>query len=116
MALFGTVRRWRATSPTDRVPYLRACIELLWIHSALMVRRSYPEITDADEQVASDQHPFGPEDVNRARRYARWLDMVSHRRFIRASCLDRSLALHRWLRREGMPSHLCIGVRKEGNL
>lgn len=50
----------------------------------------------------------------RAWRYAHWLDVASRHHVVRARCLHRSLVLNRWLLREGIPSHLRIGVRKEG--
>ena len=53
------------------------------------------------------------EDLARARRYAHWLDVASRHHVVRARCLHRSLVLHWWLRREGLPSELRIGVLKE---
>jgi hypothetical protein len=52
--------------------------------------------------------------LSRARRYAGLLESVSRVPFLRARCLQRSLALYLWLRGEGVASELCIGVRKEG--
>ena len=54
-----------------------------------------------------------PRRLRRARRFAGWLEQASHRHAVRARCLHRSLALHAWLRRKGLPSELKIGVRKE---
>jgi hypothetical protein len=51
--------------------------------------------------------------LRRTRRFAGWLETASHRHVVRARCLHRSLALHAWLRRKGLPSELRIGVRKE---
>ena len=60
----------------------------------------------------------GPAEVNRsdfsgAERYARRINMAARFHPVNARCLHKSLVLHRWLRREGLPSHLRIGVLKE---
>jgi hypothetical protein len=54
-------------------------------------------------------------ELARALRYARWINAASRRHYVRGQCLHRSLVLHCWLQREGLPSHLRIGVRKAGN-
>jgi hypothetical protein len=68
--------------------------------------------------TATDHAHVGPAAVDtaailRARRYARWLQAAARYQPVRAECLHRSLALHWWLRREGLASRLQIGVRKE---
>jgi hypothetical protein len=56
-----------------------------------------------------------PEDqVRRAQTYARWLRRAARHHVIRAECLHQSLALHGWLRGDGIPSKLEIGVHREG--
>jgi hypothetical protein len=50
----------------------------------------------------------------RAGRYAGLLERASRVPFLRGRCLQRSLALHLWLRGEGLASDLRIGVRKDG--
>ena len=45
--------------------------------------------------------------------YVAALETTAGRHFVRAHCLHKSVALHFWLRREGLPSELRIGVRKE---
>jgi hypothetical protein len=54
-------------------------------------------------------------ELERALRYARWINAASRRHYVRGQCLHRSLVLHCWLQREGLPSRLRIGVRKAGN-
>lgn len=66
-----------------------------------------PVNLDGGRRVRASQH-------TRAGRFAFWLEVASRRHVIRARCLHRSLALHIWLRRKGLPSHLRIGVRKSG--
>lgn len=55
------------------------------------------------------------DDLARARRYARWIARAAQMQPIPAQCLARSLTLHWWLRREGAPSVLRIGVAKDGS-
>jgi hypothetical protein len=52
--------------------------------------------------------------LGRAERYARSIEAAARYHPVRARCLHRALVLHRWLRREGLPSELRIGVRKLG--
>jgi hypothetical protein len=49
---------------------------------------------------------------HRAARYAWAIALAARHHVVRARCLHRALVLHRWLRREGLPSELRIGVRK----
>ena len=50
----------------------------------------------------------------KAQRYARSIDLAARHHRPRAQCLHRSLVLHAWLRRDGLPSELRIGVRRDG--
>jgi hypothetical protein len=52
------------------------------------------------------------DDLIKARCYARWIASAARRQPLRALCLAQSLALHAWLRGEGVPSELRIGVVK----
>ncbi|MFN0074376.1 MAG: lasso peptide biosynthesis B2 protein [Chloroflexota bacterium] len=55
-----------------------------------------------------------PSEMDRALRYARWINAASHRHFVRGQCLHRSLVLYFWLQQERVPSEFQIGVRKAG--
>lgn len=114
MPLIRTLHRWRVTSPADRLLFLRASVQLLWIRLVLLRRFRQPAVLGVCEPAATSS-PVTPEDLARARCYARWLDVAAHRQLTRASCLARSLALHQWLRQEGLPSCLRIGVLKDGD-
>jgi hypothetical protein len=50
--------------------------------------------------------------VRRARRYARIIATASRWHPLPVACLPRSLVLHRWLRGQGLPSDLRIGVQR----
>ena len=52
--------------------------------------------------------------VNRAETYMRWLRVAARHHVVTARCLHQSLALHGWLRRDGVPSTINIGVRRHG--
>lgn len=54
-------------------------------------------------------------DIRRAQRYARRIANAAQFSLPRARCLHRSLVLHQWLRREGLPSELRIGVLKDNH-
>jgi hypothetical protein len=64
-------------------------------------------------QPVHPKHIAGVEEIRRAQHYANVIEAVSRRHIVRSHCLQRSLVLHRWLHREGLPSELRIGVRKE---
>lgn len=57
--------------------------------------------------------PLRRDALDRAARYARFINMAANNHIVTAHCLHRSLALHAWLTREGLPSELRIGVRSE---
>lgn len=85
---------------------------------ALLLRlRGYQRVVrqvgggEACPRGAAREHDF-----RRARRYARWIDRASRCFPARVRCLHRSLVLHGWLRREGLPSIVRIGVLKDGNM
>src|SRR5213079_493783 len=55
-----------------------------------------------------------PRQLQRAENYAYWLRCAARHHVVRAQCLHQSLALHAWLRGEGLPSTIEIGVRRVG--
>src|SRR5579862_760828 len=112
MAFFSRVARARELSLQEWGLLLRAFATIGRVDLALrlfgfrrLVERTQTEATAETDHVAV-------EDLWRARRYARWIDSAARYHFVRAECLHRSLALHSWLRHEGLPSELRIGVRK----
>lgn len=52
-------------------------------------------------------------DVPRVNAYVRWITSAARLHVVPAHCLHESLTLHRWLREDGLPSELRIGVRLE---
>jgi hypothetical protein len=71
-------------------------------------------LRSAKESGMAAAHAPRADEWRRAQRCAYWLDVASRYHVVRARCLHRSLALHRWLRQEGLRSELRIGVRKVG--
>jgi len=57
----------------------------------------------------------GEEDVRRARLYGRWIGTAARFHVLRPQCLHQSLVLHSWLRHQGLPSEMRIGVRYDRN-
>jgi hypothetical protein len=104
------LRRCLALDAADRRLLLRAWLALGAIDVALRVhgfRRVVERIRPASTQAVQGR------ELERAYRYAHWLEVASRYHIVRARCLHRSLALHHWLRQEGVPSRLQIGVQKE---
>lgn len=111
--LVRRLRRFTALSNSDRRLLWRAFVALAMVDLGLRTRGFRSLIDQAQAGVASDERSVGVEDLARARRYARWVRVASRFHVVPAHCLHRSLTLHRWLLKEGLPSNLRIGVRKE---
>ena len=105
--------RGRMFLKSDLRPVARAFAQLLGVELSLRLT-SFRRALDYAERNPPPNVSLGSEDLRRARMYVRWIDMAARHHFIRARCLHRSLVLHRWLREDGFPSVLRIGVRKDG--
>lgn len=111
--LLGRIRKLLALSHSERFLLARAFVDLTLVEFGLrlfgfqrVMRRIESETTAGNRTV--DAHHW-----RRTRDYTRWLETASQHHPSRVRCLHRSVALHRWLRREGLPSELRIGVLKE---
>lgn len=105
------LRRFLALSGSERALFIRAYVDLCLIDVALRIfgfRRIVGWIP-----APGDDRVISLEDLRRAGRYARWIEVASRHHIVPARCLQQSLVLHQWLRREDLPSKLRIGVRKE---
>ncbi len=92
----------------------RAGVDLLAVDVALRLgglRRASRWATSRDARPAAGRP--GEDERRQAARYARWIGVAARHHAVPARCLHRSIVLHRWLSREGLPSELRIGVRKE---
>ena len=109
--------RFRSLSRADYALLVRAFLRVGAVDLALRRRGFRQVVAQAQPAPTAVERPVivTPDDLRRARRYARWIDSVSRHHVVRARCLHRSLALHLWLRGEGLPSELRIGVRKEAD-
>ncbi len=114
MAFVSSVARARELSLQEWGFLLRAFVTITQIDLALRIVGFPRLVARAQAQPPAEPDSLAVEDLWRARRYARWIDSAARHHFIRAQCLHRSLALHTWLRQEGLPSELRIGVRKTG--
>lgn len=110
--MLDAARRFLALDRSSRRLLLRAMISLTYVDVVLRFDRGRRRLVRG---LAPAQGGVGPEELLRARRYAHWIEIASRHHVADAQCLHRSLVLHRWLRLEGLPSTVKIGVRKEGN-
>lgn len=111
--MLSSLRLYLALSNADRWLFPRAFVHLVVIDLGLRLL-GYQRVLEKAKPIAVvAAHDVNKADLRRARRYARMLQSASRHHFVRAQCLHRSLSLHHWLRREGLPSELRIGVRKE---
>jgi hypothetical protein len=113
------VRRFLGLSHDDRWVLTRAFVGLGVVEVALRVlgfQRTMRLIDRRRPGTAALPPAAGvepnAEQLQRARRYAAWVATAARHHVVRARCLHRSLLLHHWLRCEGLPSRLRIGVRK----
>jgi hypothetical protein len=94
--------------------FLGAFAHLGQVALLLRVRGFQRIVREIDARRPPPRATVAPRDIRRAQRYARQLERASRCYLPRVRCLHRSLVLHRWLLREGLPSELHIGVNKEG--
>lgn len=103
-------RKLYRLNKTDRTQLIRAYVWLLIVDVLLRLvplrrlLKGNDDVTDA---------PVTSEMLERSRTPAYWVTVASHHHFVQAHCLHRSLATHYLLRRDGLPSRVRIGVRKE---
>ena len=108
----GLLRRWVALEPPERRIVLRAFLALSRVFVALRLvgfRRVFVAIERRKWSLTTPS----ADDLRWARSYARWIDAVARHHIVSANCLERTVVLHDWLRREGLASVLRIGVRTE---
>ena len=98
----------------DYVLLARAAIDLLRVDLALRVGGLRLAARSAEGRRPDRTRPRDSEAPARAGRYARCIARAARHHVVSARCLHRALVLHRWLRREGLPSELRIGVAKAG--
>lgn len=103
------VRRLLALGPADRQLLAEAWLRLVVVATVLQWA-GYSRISQRVPSCRPRQ--VRADDLIKARRYARWIASAARRQPLRALCLAQSLALHAWLRGEGVPSELRIGVVK----
>lgn len=96
---------------SDRAALVRAFWTMLWIDIALRTV-GFQRLRQRLEQRTGDA-AVGPEAISLATRYGYLIRLAAKHHVVRARCLQQSLTLHHWLRSEGIPSELQIGVRKE---
>ncbi|MGH2492991.1 MAG: lasso peptide biosynthesis B2 protein [Candidatus Limnocylindria bacterium] len=106
------LRRFVSLPRDDRRLFLAAMLSLLVTDAGLRVL-GFQRLCELIAPPAARRAAGHPDDVVRSQRYRRWIDAAARHHPARTHCLQRSLVLHWWLRREGVPSELRVGVRKE---
>jgi hypothetical protein len=106
------VRRYLALSAAERWLLMRAMVALAAVDLRLRVHGFRRLIESTEQKPRPVARRITDRDMLHAREYARWIEFASRHHLVRARCLHRSLALHRWLMQDGLPSDLRIGVRK----
>src|SRR5579872_1172870 len=92
----------------ERRMVLRAAI-WLWLVDLGLRFMGFRRLIELARAVPDEAGPQLPEHIFM---YTAALELASRYHPAPARCLHKSLVLHLWLRREGMPSELKIGVRK----
>jgi hypothetical protein len=103
------LRRLLGLAPEDRRLLATAWVRLLVVAVALRClgyRRASQWVPTVQQR-----HVRAAEMIS-AQRYAYWLTVAARWQPVQALCLAQSLALHTWLRGEGVPTDLRIGVSK----
>lgn len=107
--------RGHADRFTDLALIARASVDLIRIDGVLRRSGFQEMLATLDSIPTRESETLTRGDVQRARRYGRRIALAARANLPRAKCLHRSLVLHMWLRNEGLPSDLRIGVRKDGD-
>jgi hypothetical protein len=103
------IRRVSALSRVELAKLLHAFMLLVLVDMCLRIR-GFRQIAGWAPPVSTSV--IGAAAFEQAQRYARWIDVAARYYVVPLRCLPRSLTLHIWLRREGIPSDLCIGVHR----
>lgn len=106
------VRRYLGLPRAERWLVARAFVALARVDLALRAAGFRRLVRRVERRSARPGHVGGTATLERASRYARAIEIAARHHVVRARCLHRALVLHTWLRRDGLPSVLCIGVRK----
>jgi hypothetical protein len=115
--LLSRIERARTLPAADRMLLSKAYLALLGVDLSLRLFGFQRLLERQQRRVSLGPDTLTEGALSRAWRYAFWIDVAARHHMVRARCLHRALALNGWLRREGLPSTLRIGVRKaEGQL
>lgn len=105
--------RFRSLSIADRRLVVRAFVNLAIVDVKLRVFGFRRVMERSEFSSVTAPYRLGNEELLRISRYADIINIAARHHLINARCLHRSLVLQYWLRREGVPSELRIGVKKD---
>ena len=100
-------------SRAERWLVARAFLALMQLDLALRVAGFRRVVRWVERRLPTQGQVGGAATLERAIGYARAIEIAARHHLVPAHCLHRALVLHAWLRRDKLPSALCIGVRKE---
>lgn len=104
--------RFLQLSHHERRLFFEAYVRLALVDLDLRWRRSNRVLEQPPELHAEETAVLILEGAARAEEYARWITAAARHHIVQARCLHQSLALHSWLKGDGIPSRLYVGVRK----
>ena len=115
MSPLAMIRRGLALPQAERSGFVKAYVALGVTDLTLRrhgfqqaVERVEPLVPGAAEMTLASMDVEG---INRVNQYVRWIKAAARFHLVNARCLHESLTLHQWLRQDGLPSELRIGVR-----
>lgn len=113
-SMLATLARGLRLPSAERAGFLRAYAALAQTDLALRVRGFQGVVTSvAPLTPSASAMTLNDVDISRVNGYVRWIKSAARLHLAPARCLHESLTLHRWLRADGLPSEIRIGVRKE---
>ena len=110
MKALRAARRFLGLGRADQLLLTRAFLALALVDLRCRLL-GFQGVIDSLPPPGVDGSPMPSEELRKAQHYARSLEIAGRHHFVRARCLHQSLALRGWLRAEGLPAHLRIGVR-----
>ena len=107
--LLRGLRLWLRLPRLQRRVLVRAAVWLALTDIGLRVL-GFRRLIELVPAVSADS---SPPDTGHIGMYVAAIEIAAKHHVVPARCLHKSVVLQFWLRREGIPSQVCIGVRKD---
>jgi len=112
--LMGNLRKFRGLSPSERRLLFQSALLLPLVHLALLLL-GYARLHRVMDKVApskpGDRTLSESETLKRAGKITRLVSIAAGHGLYRATCLRKSLLVWWFLRKDGIQSNICFGVR-----